>query len=806
MNISVNMINHIELEAGATCMEHDGRATCAVSRNTGAGNVVIVSGRIFGSENKVHIRNAEIVFKGFHVPPDTRIMARDGGMSDKLRRYDLDQTPFAIDANVYLMFRISPSDYLLTGLLSWNIFSGKLQFRNNELSVNFHGDNKLLEPGQQVDLEDVVLIRGSHWQNVQEQYAEILAERHHVRPEKVLWKGWGSWDYYADRFGEREILDNYHILKKQKVDFNLIQIDDGYCVWGDWLDVKKDSFPDGIKGVCRRLANDGVTTGLWMAPFLAHKDSKLFAEHPDWFLCDGDGIPLADMFVYRILDYSLDAVCDWLYSVLRTIKESWGIKYFKLDFLIRGVRPCRSAVDGVTPLERFHRCFKVVKAALGDDVYILGCSADMGPCIGYVSGLRSGPDVSPQFSHIKKTVTSSISHWFMDKKVFHCDADYLVLRSTEDEESDHCGKANKIGTLSFTEAKTWKDFISVFGNARIAGDKLSSLRPERFQLLKQVTGQLPCDQCIPLDLWDGDKDSIPGCYLCRNPEEISLYLFNWNEHPVQMTLEGFLDGECLMDQADRLEAAAGIMGITIDTRSSKRLRYKGPRAFDELKKQLKPVNNDGRLIMRSIVEIEYDFNGTPVAIPLGNHARCPLCFDRLSSAGMLNGDCKELAEEKQILGIPFHITPDHHVIKLSTSDSPSSIRLDIGKKLKSLYILHCCEIPVKGYLNSYRFKYRDKTEEIKLIVGEHIGNSRAEYSLPWNSVVARIAWHHPQTDACLYLMEWHAPYPDQVIEALEITSPQQNAHVYIVGIAADIFSPSHDGLDERDKFNNNEKV
>ena len=44
-----------------------------------------------------------------------------------------------------------------------------------------------------------------------------------------------------------------------------------------------------------------------------------------------------------------------------------------------------------------------------------------------------------------------------------------------------------------------------------------------------------------------------------------------------------------------------------------------------------------------------------------------------------------------------------------------------------------------------------------------------------------VAWHNPQTDACLFLMEWRSPLPDQILEEIEVTWPEQSGNVYIVG-------------------------
>lgn len=769
----------------ATRVENKNKLESVITPKYDSGSdSLLVSAAISGAEENVHIDNATITIAGIDVKPDTRVIAGSGRMGKAYQRFDLASTPFAIESEAFLIFRINRSEYLLIGLLSWNIFAGSVKSWDDEISVSFPGDGKLLEPGRRVNLEDIAIIYSDNWQDALERYADILAKSHRVTIKNVNWRGWGSWDYYADKFGANEILENYNFIKQQNINANIIQIDDGYSVWGDWLDVKKDTFPDGMGAVTSQIAEAGFSPGLWLAPFLAHKDSKLFAEHPDWFLYDADGKPLTKTFVYYALDYSLDAVCDWIHGVLRTIKDSWKIKYFKLDFLGVGVQPCRSAVDGVTPQERFHRCFKSIKSALGDDVYILGCSAVIGPCVGYVNGVRSGPDVSPQYSEIKNTANASAGHWHLDKRAFNRDVDYLVLRSTEDEDATHCGKGCKSGTLSLTEARTWADYVAISGNAIISSDKLSSLRPERFEIFKAICQQPVTEKSVPLDLWDGDANYVPSLFLSRDADAIRLTAFNWTDNPVEMTLTGFENGESLIDSRsnETLNAINKSVSIKLGARASTRFTYAGSRSYDELRYQLSVMDNESKITFESIIGADYEYEGEPVEIPLGARAQCPMSFNRLTALGMSDGACSELLSEKRILGIPFYFTADHRAIKLSSSDTPYELQIDIGRKARSLYILHSCAYPVKGALNSYIFKYRDKSEETEIIVGDHIGNSEAIYSQPWKGHNARVAWHNQRNDACLYLMEWRNPRPDETIEALEITWPRQRADIYIAGI------------------------
>ena len=717
---------------------------------------------------------------------NSRVLAGSGRMGVHVNRFDIAKTPFEIASEQFLLFRKSPKDYIFAGLLTWRTFHGEIAFKDGILKIRFPGDAKIIRPGEDAYTEKVLLGRPQNWQDALSRYAETVARENKISPKLAAWQGWGTWDYYGDKFGERQILENLSALKANKAPCNLIQLDDGYSVWGgDWLSLKPQDFPNGMKSLTSKIEKTGCSTGIWVAPFLTHKNSKLAAEHPDWLLQTGSGPLTMAPYPYYVIDYSLDEPCAWIADVLSTMKHTWGIKYFKLDFLGMGIKPCRSAVDGVTPVERFHRCFNAVKAALGEDVYVLGCSANFGPCLGYVDGMRTGPDITPQYPHVKGSAFSNISSYFMHGKLFNCDPDYIVLRAKEDEDAELIDSPSKKGKLSLEEAQSWADFVSVFGNAAIASDKLPILRKERFDILRKVLEDRPSDECVPLDLWAGDATSIPACILAKKDGSSRLAIFNWSEGKTEIRISGFLPDERFLTERTGIEVApeSGTVTIELDKHSSKILLYQGGRSFDKLRKELVPETQELAIDFPSILGHDFKPEGKAVQLDLGDAAQCPLMMDRMTGRSMIHGLYAGVAEQNSLLGIPMKLGDPKkaRAIEMRSCDTPRKISFKIGRKLKSLYILHGCECPVKGELNSYLLKFKGHVEELKLTVGIHIGNTHAHYINPWTSKIARVAWHDPRTEACLFVMEWKSPFPDETLVELEATWPMQHGNVFIVG-------------------------
>jgi alpha-galactosidase len=717
-----------------------------------------------------------------------RVLAGTGRMGTSVARFDVGSTPFEIVSEQFLLFRRAPDDFILAGLLTWRILQGELAFQNGVLEVRFAGDGKVLAPRAGIPLEKIFLARGAGWQDLLSLYAQALARENGAAPKAAAWRGWGTWDYYADHFGEKQILENLTALRALGAPCDLVQIDDGYSVWGgDWLSLKAGEFPLGMDGLVAKAEREGCRTGIWLAPFLAHQNSKLVREHPEWLLQTGRGRLTMAPYPYYVLDYSLDETCAMLAETLKVMKRQWGIHYFKLDFLLMGVKPCLSAVKGVTPLERFHRCFDAIAPAVGADSYLLGCSASFGPCIGRVDGLRTGPDIAPRFSQVRRAAFCNVSSYYFQGAVFNCDPDYLLLRSAQNEDAERTAEETKRGNLSLPEAQLWADFVSLFGHGIISSDKVSLLDGDRKEILRRALAAGPSEACLPLDLWSGDGTSIPGCILSRRGAEIRLALFNWNEEKTTRKIAGFTSGDRLVSERDGAAwtVTEGALAIEIDPHSSKLLLYQGEKSFARLGRDLVPEATETVIEFPSILGRDFHPPGRVVPIDLGPAAQCPLRLDRKTGLAMMRGLYAGVAVPDRLLGIPNPVAggADARVIELRSAEPSRTVSIRVGRKLKALYFVHGCEHPTEGELNSYRFQFATHTEELTLIVGTHIGNTHAHYAQPWTSEKARFAWHDPLTEACLFMMEWTSPCPDEMLEHIEITGLRQRANFYLVGAA-----------------------
>lgn len=173
----------------------------------------------------------------------------------------------------------------------------------------------------------------------------------------------------------------------------LFQIDDGYCKVGDWLDVNKRDFPQGLASLTGPIRDRGFMPGLWVAPFLCERESRLFEEHQDWLLRDEAGNPVQTGSQWTG-GYALDTlnveVRSYVLEVLQTMTREWGFDLLKADFLYAA---CMMPHGGMNRGELMADAMRLLRTGAGDDTLILGCGVPLGSAFGIVDYCRIGCDV-----------------------------------------------------------------------------------------------------------------------------------------------------------------------------------------------------------------------------------------------------------------------------------------------------------------------------------------------------------------------------------------------------------------------------
>jgi alpha-galactosidase len=185
---------------------------------------------------------------------------------------------------------------------------------------------------------------------------------------------------------------------------DLVQLDDGWqSCWGDWDLPHSKRFPNGLTPIAAAIKAAGMSPGLWMAPAALTADSRLFAEHPEWVLMDSNAKPLrcgytAPGIWLHALDVSHPGALAHVRRVVGIATREWGFEYLKLDFLHAAAMPGGVRHDPSTSrAELLGRLMAAIRAEVGEHVFILGCGAPLGPCIGHVDAMRVSADAAPHW-------------------------------------------------------------------------------------------------------------------------------------------------------------------------------------------------------------------------------------------------------------------------------------------------------------------------------------------------------------------------------------------------------------------------
>ncbi len=113
-------------------------------------------------------------------------------------------------------------------------------------------------------------------------------------------------------------------------------IDDGWQDnYGDWnIDTAK--FPNGLKPVFDYIRSLGMKPGLWISIGSASSTSKVYREHPEWFVRDKTG----NFGNVHSEGQDMITACfstgwkDYIKDVLMKLALDYGLEYMKLDFAV----------------------------------------------------------------------------------------------------------------------------------------------------------------------------------------------------------------------------------------------------------------------------------------------------------------------------------------------------------------------------------------------------------------------------------------------------------------------------------------
>ena len=386
----------------------------------------------------------------------------------------------------YGMFTITlpGGECVLLGFSTCRKFIGRVSFSAQKIIVSVDAEHLQLKPGQRLQLEDFMALPGTDMNLLHDAFTKQIAVTHPPIFNKAAPTGWCSWYCYGPSVTQKDIRENMLGLAAALPEVKYIQIDDGFQPYmGDWLDDNPNY--GSLANTLTEIKKAGFVPAIWLAPFIAEKKSRLFTEHPDWFVKDSTGQPLNSGTVgfggwrnapWFVLDGTNPHAQEYLKHVVKTMREKWGVEYFKLDANYWG-----AIHDGIhydttaTRIEAYRAGMKAILEACGSNTVILGCNDPLWPSLGLITATRTSNDVSRDWNSFQSTARENLMRAWQNGKLWYNDPDCLVLTTNNDS----------LVRLTKNEFLFHATVVHAVGGLMLLGDKYANLSAEQFNIIKK---------------------------------------------------------------------------------------------------------------------------------------------------------------------------------------------------------------------------------------------------------------------------------------------------------------------------------
>ena len=381
---------------------------------------------------------------------------------------------------VYNLFAVKTAErncdlYVFT---SCRRFNGKIQWNEETLEMVLDLENVEIAPGETLETEYFTVMKDVDSSFAFSEAGRLISAHHPKRalPERPA--GWCSWYCFGPKVTKDDVDRNTDFISKNLPELKYIQIDDGYQEYmGDWLYVSP-KFGD-LDSVLAKINENGCESAIWVAPFIAQAESRVFREHPEYFVKDEKGAPLSSgEFTYEgwrygpwyMLDGTNPGARGYLTHVFRTMREKMNIKYFKLDANVWGC--FRNGVryrEGATSVEAYREGMEAIFEGAGEGAVILGCNAPMWPSIGSVNAMRISGDLARDIKTIRMLSQEITLRGWMNGVFWVNDPDVFTLINQRGSElADH-------------EIRIHKCLMFVSGGMMLSGDDVTEYTDENLR-------------------------------------------------------------------------------------------------------------------------------------------------------------------------------------------------------------------------------------------------------------------------------------------------------------------------------------
>ncbi len=398
-----------------------------------------------------------------------------------------------------------------------------------------------VKAGDSLSSERLMFAVGTDYHAQLEQYGRAIRLLHKARVDTPSPMGWWSWTAYYFGLNQGAAITNAQWLAEnlRQLGYNYYQIDEGYqYARGEYSTPDVNLFPRGLGYVGDMVRHNGLTFGVWTAPFEVSERAWVYQNHKDWLLHNAAGqlIHIGNVTDHNdqlyVLDTTNPGAQDYLKQTYSTL-YNWGVRFIKMDFMDD------SAVEGAyyrpnsTALEAQRIGLKIIRSTVGEDVVLDKDGSVMLNPVGIVDAGRISQDTGHTFGASRDAASGIAARYYMNRNFFVADPDaFTVSTQTVDDQSWHGGQRQ----LSLEEARVSIALAAVAGGMFELGDDLPTLgaSQERLSLVKNpdLLDMAHLGRAsTPTDLMTyAASDVQPSIFLLKEDNRQSiLTIFNWTE-------------------------------------------------------------------------------------------------------------------------------------------------------------------------------------------------------------------------------------------------------------------------------------
>src|SRR5271166_3208865 len=495
-----------------------------------------------------------------------------------------------------------------------------------------------VKPGEDVVSERLMFEAGPNYHEQLLAYGDAVRRLHHARVSCETPIGWWSWTVYYGAINEGETLTNgdWQAEHLKSLGYKYFQIDEGYqYARGEFTTPNATQFPDGMRFVGHHLTGEGLTFGVWTAPFEVTSRAWVYEHHKDWLVhnAKGDPIPIGDVWdqktdVLYALDTTHPGAQEYMRDTYRKLVREWGVRFIKLDFMDT------TAIEGyhyrpnTTALEAKRIGLQVIRDVVGEEVILDKDGSPMLNPVGLVDTGRISADTGHSFERTKNAASGIAARFYMQRNFFVNDPDAFNVTATHLME-----RANERSSISLGAAEASIALSAVSGGMYEIGDDMPVLGSEKDRLAlvenRELLNMAKVGRAsTPLDLMTYEpEDGQPSIFFLREDQrQAILTVFNWTNtvrsHTLRLADLGLPAGHKftatdVLNQNETVTIGGGAVGLENQPPQSVRviklIDTSFPAAAPTVTAQVPAAANAGETITLSAVSAPVEAGGVPAA-------------------------------------------------------------------------------------------------------------------------------------------------------------------------------------------------